>query len=187
MKKISLIVFFSLLLLLVACDVKKNYNILSFFFDGVPNPVERINTSKTIELDSTKIKRHNLVLKKTQPNFIFHKPFKQRKCSKCHNVSKGFSLTKTLPELCYSCHKNFVKKLVFVHGPVDSGYCSKCHHPHKSKNEYMLLKTGKALCLQCHNRSDVIKNKIHKDLESKGCISCHNPHGSKVKYFLSKQ
>ncbi len=169
--------------LISACS-SSNYDILSFFFDGVPNPNKQEIEIKNNNLDSSKVKMREDILKSANSKLVFHGPYRAKLCSDCHNVDQGFKLIKKQPKLCYQCHDNFQKEAKFIHGPVAAGYCTKCHHPHRSKNKNLLLETGQKLCFKCHTENDIKADEDHPDIEGENCVDCHDPHGNDEQYFL---
>ncbi|VAX27984.1 hypothetical protein MNBD_IGNAVI01-89 [hydrothermal vent metagenome] len=168
--------------LISACS-SSSYDILSFFFDGVPNPNKK-EVAADKNIDSSKVRTREDILKKANPKFVLHGPYRAKLCDDCHNVNQGFKLLKKEPKLCYQCHDNFQKSAKFIHGPVAAGYCTECHHPHRSKNKNLLLKTGQKLCFKCHTESDIKANEDHPDIEGENCVDCHDPHGNDEQYFL---
>ena len=180
----NVVFLISIMLLVSACSSSSNYGILSFFFDGVPNPNKKeVKTNNNI-IDSSKVKTREDILRRANPKFVLHGPYRAKLCNDCHNTSQGFKLLKKEPELCYQCHDDFRKTAKFIHGPVAAGYCTECHHPHRSKYKNLLLEPGKKLCLKCHNVSDIKANEDHPNIEDENCIDCHDPHGNDEQYFL---
>ncbi len=179
---------FSLLIMIVlfftACSIQTRYEVLSFIFDGVPDPnnSENIEIKDSAVIDSTKIL--NIAANINKPKTYFHPPYQERSCNSCHNNNTGQVLMPQ-PGLCYSCHENFEDNYSVIHGPVAGGYCTACHNPHKSKLQNLLLKKGKALCFNCHN-PQIADNDIHSVAETSNCTSCHNPHGEENTYLLKK-
>jgi len=166
-----------------ACS-SSNYEILSFFFDGVPNPNEQKIETQEVAIDSSGIKRREAILEKATPKFVLHGPYSAKLCNDCHNVNQGFKLIQPEPKLCFKCHGNFEVGANLLHGPVAAGLCSECHHPHRSKNEHLLVEKGDGLCYKCHDKTSIKENKEHNDIEGENCITCHDPHGNNKKYFL---
>ena len=136
-----------------------------------------------------------------------HEPIKKGECSECHEVhsSNHQSLLITQsPELCLSCHEDFVeeKKVAqSVHTPsFEDDSCALCHTPHASSEKRLLSDKSKQLCLNCHNETIEVGNReitnigkqldesshVHKALK-KRCTGCHNPHFSKKNEQLLKE
>jgi len=179
----SILVFFSLLL--VCCSEKENYKVLTFFFDGVPDPNAKIETkNKTNKIDSSKIKRRMNIVKQAELKVFFHEPFKERLCNECHDFEGGNKLIKPLPDLCFSCHDDFFEEKQFKHGPAVSGNCTMCHHPHFTDQEFMMKRKGREVCLYCHDENNIMVKPIHKENGSKLCWTCHDPHAADKRYLL---
>jgi len=181
-KIVALLISFAFII--TACNSSSNYAILSFFFDGVPDPNKPKVEVKTNVIDSTGIKKREAILKKAASKYILHGPYAAKLCGDCHNMNQGFSLLKKKHELCYDCHDNYEKIPKFPHGPVLAGLCTECHHPHRSKNKFLLTETGNKLCFKCHLENDITENKFHPSIGKGSCVTCHDPHGSNRRYFL---
>jgi predicted CXXCH cytochrome family protein len=171
---VLLIVF---LLFPVACSVQDHYRVLTFFFDGVPNP----NVSK--QSDNTKILKKDpdstkVIAEAGRQDFFLHPPYLEKECDKCHNQERMGSLKQSMPGLCTQCHTDLDMQYDFMHGPVDAGYCTQCHNPHKAKEKKLLIRTGKELCLYCHDAEGLYQSPFHDESSETNCIICHNPHGS---------
>ncbi len=171
------------ILLITACSPETRYNVLSFIFDGVPDPnltnINPLNDSVN-KADSTKIL--NIASNTVKPEFTFHQPYIDKDCNACHNNNMG-QVLETQPKLCYTCHDNFEDTYTNIHGPTAGGYCTSCHNPHKSKLPKLLTRKGKDLCLFCHDPK-ISDNDIHSIVETSDCTSCHNPHGEDNTFFL---
>ncbi len=179
------VVFLIIIVLIVsACSSSSSYGILSFFFDGVPDPNKQKVETENIVIDTTKTRTRESILKKANPKYVLHGPYRAKLCNDCHNMKQGFKLLKQEPELCYQCHDDFRKTAKFMHGPVAAGYCTECHHPHRSQNPKLLLEPGQKLCFKCHTENDIKANEEHPDIEGENCVECHDPHGNNEQYFL---
>ena len=178
----------SLVVLLVsACSTTSRYQILSTFFDGVPNPNQKqIELSDSVKVDSLNTKDELKANEKKAPEFIYHPPYRNRMCSGCHNILKGNELNKPIPELCYNCHENITEKNPALHGPVAMGDCQVCHSPHLAKNKFLLKRSGRELCFYCHNEAEILENKNHFAAEEYGCLDCHDPHSGKDRFLLNR-
>ncbi|HXC06060.1 MAG TPA: cytochrome c3 family protein [Bacteroidia bacterium] len=178
------VIFFSLLgfaaaILVVRCTPVKQYKVLSFFFDGVPNPNKAPDSQQLVKGDS------NLIVSLYKPEFYFHKPYEEEKCKSCHAEGISNALLKPVPELCYTCHEDFNVKYTAVHGPVASGNCLMCHNQHMTKYEKLLIRPGQELCLYCHESKQVMANPLHKKIGTITCTECHNPHGGNNRGMLT--
>ena len=115
-------------------------------------------------------------------------------CAACHQSNgqahpqadvKGFTLTKEMPDLCYTCHSR-LDTLPKVHGVVKNGKCMLCHTPHSSDNNKLLkdYPSGK-ICLECHDDLGIEDfTAKHKPVENGECTGCHNPHQSQESKLL---
>ncbi|HER09363.1 MAG TPA: hypothetical protein ENO20_10695 [Bacteroides sp.] len=171
----------------MACSPSNRQRVLSFFFDGVPEP-ERDSVRKTerlapgIEeevLDSAKIAWIDLVVSN-------HAPYRDKKCTSCHDPYELGTLVSPEPALCYGCHEDFTTRFTRLHGPVDAGFCSSCHLPHQSRNEQLLIAPGNDLCFPCHPVVEVERLLTHRDIGNEPCILCHDPHGARDSYIRPK-
>lgn len=178
MRKYPNIKFISILIgfvLSISCTPQKKYEILSFFFDGVPEPTITDIVETT---DSTTISNSNrVVVSEKAPTEFIHVPYLEKNCESCHDQERVGQLVEQQPNLCYICHENFNNSFDKLHGPVQAGYCTSCHLPHRSKYSKLLVKAGQNLCFECHDQEIISEGKIHKDIGNASCTSCHDPHG----------
>ncbi len=184
MKYIKIFLLTIPIIFATGCDEDTRYEILSFFFDGVPNPHKQEKHIETTQIDSSRIKRRLELVRKADLKMFFHEPFKERMCGECHNLQKGNKLLEQPPALCFNCHDDFLDGKKFKHGPTAAGYCTQCHHPHMEKQQFMLKRKGQALCLECHDRNDINKKEIHLEIEDTDCWECHDPHASDERFML---
>lgn len=187
-KKIVSLLLLSLVVsvTIVRCTSEKRFKVLSFIFDGVPDPSKKATndsialSNSTSSSDTLKKNISNTVI----PESYMHKPYEEHKCTSCHSGEFSNELIKPVPDLCYTCHEDFSTKYQLLHGPVASGYCTACHNQHEGKFPKMLMLSGQDLCLNCHESKQVFKNKKHENIGSKNCTECHNPHGGESRAFL---
>ncbi len=188
MKRLILFVlnFLIILFLIFSCSPKTRYQVLSFFFDGVPNPEQPSKKqSNRLAADSLNNKSRKLTLRQHQtPEQTMHPPFADRDCGACHDMRGGNSLIAPMPDLCYECHDDFRQEMPKLHGLVEAGACTTCHHPHVSKNKMLLTRSGQEMCLHCHDTRDVQKNEVHEEVEAMACTECHDAHGGEEPPFL---
>lgn len=168
-------------LLLVRCSPEKQFRILSYFFDGVPDPNQKTENTISTSTDTLAIALAN---KNAEPEFLVHAPYAENKCESCHEKGFSNSLILPIPELCFSCHEDFNDEYKTLHGPVATGYCTACHNPHMSKSENLLERTNQELCLHCHQSEQIFKGKMHLKIENKNCTDCHGAHGGENKAML---
>ncbi len=166
-----------------SCSPEEKYDVLSFFFDGVPKPeAEGLDTLIT---DTTMFASSASVRKRAKSTLYYHPPYRDKECPECHVRSQGNRLREPMPGLCYQCHDDFTDEFAFVHGPVVSGFCTQCHSPHSSKYKKLTLRKGQEVCLYCHQRSDVFANEVHDGIDDTVCWECHNPHGGEDRFILN--
>ncbi len=178
-----------MLLFLCACSVKKNYKVLSVFFDGVPNPEEKKKTAVAKAENGTPINSTGKTGRPEVKEVIrsSHPDFAERECKECHNIARANLLKGKGRLLCFSCHDKSEFGGVYVHGPIAGGGCSTCHLPHESKYESLLKNTGDQMCLDCHTPGDLTKIEPHEEKEGRTCVQCHLPHTAGNRFFLKEQ
>ncbi len=89
-----------------------------------------------------------------------------------------------VPQLCYTCHKEYSALEAWVHGPVATGNCLLCHEPHKAKNASLLRKPVPELCYQCHEEQAIRQIKNHGEASYARCTDCHEGHASTARGLL---
>ena len=164
------------------CSVEKHYALLSFFFDGVPEPA-------TPEEQALAQRAGERPLPGGGQLVSAHTAFLDRRCAECHGDRASFGFTTTGfsdldARVCAKCHAG-VEQAPHPHGPVAAGVCLACHDPHASRYPLLLVDTSPALCLSCHQHEleGSLATPIHADL-SRDCLECHNGHGSDRPYLL---
>jgi len=166
-------------MLWIGCSPQKHYKLLSFFFDGVPDP----NAPDV----STRGFKAVAVAFVSQ-----HKPFVDEQCTKCHTDPTAIRLDRESSGVCRQCHEPILSAYPFMHGAVVGEACLWCHNPHQSKQEHLLRMSAPALCLQCHgtelqrpSRDAPLAVAEHADLE-RSCLDCHVGHGSQRAGLLKR-
>lgn len=188
LKRYNLISLTRILIILAAfvigCSPKSNYNTLSKFFDGVPNPyiADSIRIADSLALAQ---QLDNQYLGQVEPEYNYHPPYLGKECASCHDQKQMGKLSQPMPGLCYTCHEDYNNQYKVLHGPVDAGFCTECHNPHMQINEKLLIRTGQDLCLSCHSAKAVFKNEVHLDIDDADCTDCHNPHGGDDRFILN--
>lgn len=145
------------------CTVtESNYKMLSFFFDGVPDPSA---VPKASSADGT-----------LSVQVVVHKPYAEEKCEACHKTQ--YKPSRNNPAICLECHKEIGSEHRWVHGAVAGGACLWCHSPHESARKWLLRGPDRKVCAQCHAASMTEKSPVlaHSDPNA-SCIACHNGHG----------
>ncbi len=155
----------------VGCSVEKNYDMLSLFFDGVPDP-------NAIDL------RDGETIRKS-PTFSIHEPYAEDSCLKCHPDPSELQLSIDDSSICMSCHEEVIKSYPQMHGAVVGMACLWCHNPHMSPFANLLREQAPALCTQCHdwNEPGTPIPAEHEDME-RNCLECHSGHGGNDPAFL---
>jgi len=160
-----------LFLCVFGCEPRTNYQVLSFFFDGVPNP-DQAAQNGTAGGEKPKLAR---------TTYREHGPFAAKMCDGCHDRSTNV-LIMPVEKLCLNCHTIPLDKK-YIHGPVVSGGCKVCHDPHGSAFPFLLVSEPVHFCYYCHSEKDVMKNEVHNGV-TEACTVCHNAHMSDKQYLL---
>lgn len=156
------------------CSVEKHYELLSFFFDGVPNPNA---------LPVTPTAGGNTASMRASATYTIHKPFLEEKCDSCHKSM--FDRTGIGSDVCIACHSDVQDEYRVMHGPVAVGACLWCHVPHESAFAHLLKETDRLVCTQCHGVGMLDTEQVpeHAD-EARACLECHTGHGSSARFML---
>lgn len=166
----------SLVLIIIGCKTPNRYEVLSFFFDGVPDPNATTQTAT-----GSGIRRGN------QGQIIYiHKPLLTGECNQCHKNEFTAQVSKAAvpAEICRECHTNLGAEMRVIHGPVAANQCVICHQPHRSSEQHLLRVSGSALCFQCHMPFD-LSNRVAEHQDAKiDCMSCHHAHGGETHALL---
>jgi predicted CXXCH cytochrome family protein len=157
--------------LLCACNTTRHYKVLSFFFDGVPEPGK--TPAETVSGDGKK--RGSETAPAAASRYREHGPYAAKQCEACH-VRATNRLVLPNEELCFRCHTLDVRKR-YLHGPLASGGCTVCHAPHGSIHPYLLVSEPKEFCFHCHDRVALVNRGAHGETETQ-CTACHDAHGS---------
>jgi len=114
-----------------------------------------------------------------------HFPFREGKCTACHDSHAGNMkglVKEETSALCLTCHEKVRNSLnkKFVHNALKKGVCTDCHNAHSGENPKLLVKNQKDLCWSCHEAlSQRLKNAhVHVPFQGGKCSSCHEPHAS---------
>ena len=161
---------------LIGCtDPQKRYQVLSFFFDGVPDPnAPKMQSSKSGARGG---------------RTVVHKPFADNLCNSCHqNSTDIFARAQVREDVCLNCHSNVPTQYAVMHGPVVNNACQMCHSPHSSALPHLLKQPAPALCAQCYDADAMLVMHQRQPIDSKqSCIDCHSGHGgSNHKLLLAR-
>ncbi len=156
------------------CSVEKHYEMLSFFFDGVPDPFAPLGAG----LGSGGQRMPGV-------KYFTHDPFAQNACLECHRSPSQFSMSWEDSSMCLRCHEDIKSGYAYLHGPVAGDACLWCHAPHESTIRPLLRVGGAELCLQCHGLEMESAPPIpeHEDL-ARDCMDCHHAHGGDDRFFM---
>jgi predicted CXXCH cytochrome family protein len=172
------------LALLPACAEDTRYRVLTFFFDGVPEPgatVRQKEVGDGLPAAATPAERRPARL------VYAHQPYRENECRDCHNPNGSWLIRTPAEGLCQQCHPDVPGSQPYVHGPAAANACCACHHPHESPFRWLLIRDPKDICLQCHMRSDLTMGPHHTETAEQPCLACHDPHGGADPYLLRQQ
>ncbi|MHC4448399.1 MAG: cytochrome c3 family protein, partial [Planctomycetota bacterium] len=163
------------------CSVEKHYALLSFFFDGVPDPSAADARTAAGGGGGGSV---------SAAAVSAHSAYAKRRCADCHGGDARFGLfasgfTRLDATVCMGCHGDVLEEHPRIHGPVASGECLWCHKPHESRQPHLLTRAPPDLCLGCHGFEveAAPRTPSHEDLGA-DCLRCHHGHGGEERYFL---
>lgn len=161
---------------------RERYQVLSYFFDGVPNPDAPKNNRNPDTTGGTKVITASIVSQ--------HKPFVDAgsdpaKCAVCHRNSEGeIQEFSEAYKACVKCHTKISTSLPKMHGPVAREACKFCHAPHESTQPHLLKDEPINVCTQCHDQT-LLGDKPPQHLDGQtSCLDCHFGHGGNERYFI---
>ncbi len=114
-------------------------------------------------------------------------------CVSCHSPHHGsdsnFLLTKSQPELCYSCHLGQKPQFDMpFHHRVNEGLiqCNDCHNVHGTvkPKQVRTSSTQDFVCFKCHTDKQGPYVFEHEAVKIEGCQSCHVTHGGPNPHML---
>lgn len=155
------------------CTVtEENYQTLSFWFDGVPDPKGKF---ASVDPRTGEVRQFGKI--------SLHKPFEEEKCAECHNGPEA--LTRESSSICLKCHQGVTTQHARMHGPVSAVACLWCHSPHESTYPNLMRNVDRKLCLQCHDAGglDPSREPAHADPNA-SCLTCHSGHGGPKPFLL---
>src|SRR5262245_55403525 len=148
------------------CTPEKRYRVLSFFFDGVPDP-----SLAAAQAHGAGVRGRG---PGGEPMIVFsHKPFAEEKCEACHAGGVN-ALFRPLPQsvsatTCLKCHKDATRQYVVMHGPVANVECLWCHAPHEANFKPLLKMKSPDVCLQCHTPELLSSEPIEHTMTGADC------------------
>jgi predicted CXXCH cytochrome family protein len=174
----------SLLLSITGCETPaKRYRVLSFFFDGVPNP----NAPRLAAQGSEDSIQTVAGAGGARTRVYVHKPYDEGHCYECHGEAKEFFEFKPMgSEVCLKCHRKELDKYPVMHGPVASAECLLCHAPHESQYTKLLKEPSPQVCVRCHLPELLPQEPAEHQSASVSCLNCHNAHGGDKHGLLKK-
>jgi len=174
-----------LTLLVTACTPVARYEVLSFFFDGVPPPpgVEApAPTPRRLRRESS-FRASLAQLGPPSPMAVpvvyksIHQPVKENRCLFCHDPNGPMDAVPHDARLCDRCHADKRKQEGWDHGPINLGTCIPCHRSHQSEHDHLLAEPVPALCLHCHDDVEPSQRpEYHQVPDYDRCVPCHDPH-----------
>lgn len=155
------------------CSVEKHYDLLSLFFDGVPNP----NALPVVA------EAGNPATMRQSPTYVAHTPWLEQKCDACH--MSRFERRSVSADVCLTCHEGVPDQYRMMHGPVALGACLWCHAGHESAFPALLKEKPRTVCVQCHEPALLSDERVpeHAD-EEWSCLECHMGHGGEERLML---
>lgn len=178
---VGLLILGSILILAGCGTPRGRYRVLSYFFDGVPNP-DAPKVVKTINLTSVDLGKPAVAVVSR------HKPFVEGKCDSCHRSDSGMMIEfADAYKGCAKCHSTVAFKYPRMHGPVATAACQWCHTPHESYEPALLKGPAIKVCTQCHDQQLLGPKPAQHTDGSTSCITCHHGHGGPEAYFLKTE
>lgn len=163
----------ALVLAWAGCTVtQENYDLLTFFFDGVPDPNAPMLPGASLE----DIRR--------SPTYSIHQPFAEDRCAECHE--RRFDLGPADSGICLKCHEGVPTEQPRMHGPVAAAACLWCHTAHESPYAALMKGSARDVCMSCHDVNLLSAEEVpeHAPEAEQSCLDCHAAHGGTNRYFL---
>ena len=185
---VILILWSAGVVVVAACSEPTRHEVLSFFFDGVPDPREAAVAGYVPLWPLGRVDGTEEGADRFGPpqKTYSHTPFRENACARCHDLGRGLLWRTPQQGLCASCHPDLPGEVAFVHGPVAVMDCLHCHSPHAAVHPKLLLKGIPALCHGCHERGELTVGEHHDRLDGRSCIECHDPHGGSNRFFVKR-
>lgn len=154
------------------CSIEKHYDVLSFFFDGVPDPNAPVEVS-------------GVFARNPRADYIVHEPFAEGACQNCHTDFSDLTAIRNDSGVCLQCHASSLNEYAYMHAPVVTTNCLWCHNPHQSPHAYLLRAEPADLCGRCHTAR--VLGPAHRSQPAAlfaSCLDCHAGHGGSQPLFL---
>jgi predicted CXXCH cytochrome family protein len=188
-RRVLVIVSVSSAALLVgpACSPSTRYRVLSFFFDGVPEPGTKPTVGYASPYAGFQDEGAEPGAPPRPPGQLYsHPPYRENRCRSCHDVDSGGVWRTDREGLCESCHQDLYRNDRYVHGPAAINACLDCHHYHGSTYPHMLLDEPTAICQRCHEIERLVTCEFRTSGETQTCTDCHAAHGGNDRFFLKR-
>jgi predicted CXXCH cytochrome family protein len=161
---------------------EQRYQVLSFFFDGVPSPITAEGPKAVADAEPAAALAR--MLEPSRADWAVHDPYTEDSCGECHDAGFSNRLIVSKDELCWTCHDREDYPGKVVHGPMQSGHCDGCHNPHRSPFENLLVREPETLCQECHDETTFVAFEEHRAEQGEDCLECHDPHAASREYLL---
>ena len=172
---------------LLACAPTARYRVLNFFFDGVPKPGSEgvVGGAQAVQVEISPFRQALIEAARNAPPIKIpeapkivsvHKPVAEKRCTECHDTSRGLEAMARDATLCDKCHKEQRLKEGWSHGPLNLGTCVPCHQPHESPYPHLLERPVPELCFYCHSEEGFTEKEYHDVPNWTECSACHDPH-----------
>jgi predicted CXXCH cytochrome family protein len=171
-------------LMVAACSPATRYRVLSFFFDGVPEPGQPGAETPGPEAPLPEPTGEAGAEVAQRPRIIAHAPYRENRCRACHDATTGLLVKEVRDGLCLECHPHPADGAPYIHGPLAVNDCVACHDYHASPYPMLLLEDIHTLCFRCHERADLSPDPHDAMTEEQTCLACHDPHGGADRFFL---
>ena len=154
----------------VGCSPQRRYEVLSLFFDGVPDP-----NAPRVAADVERDAQGNPIVRASS---FAHKPFEDGNCGACHTNTTGSfgDFDKVGDDVCLKCHADVPHAYPRMHGPVALGLCNQCHLPHESSVRPLLRDDPAVMCTTCHV-AELLPPAPPDHFTKRNCLDCHGGHG----------
>lgn len=167
----------------MACTQMTRYQMLTFFFDGVPDP----NAPVAEQQQTPEISEWRMSLPEVEPVVApsamivsRHEPVTRRQCDQCHQSGTGMVPLAFDAQLCDRCHRDERVNNGWDHGPISLGTCLPCHRAHESPFPHLLDQPQPELCFYCHETVAERRIEEHQVEDFGSCTRCHDPHRMKT-------
>jgi len=177
-------------------DIRKTFRFLYVLFVVIMNNLLVLDCAWAQDINTLESFKKCLTchpdIKNGLTQKVVHRPFKDFKCSDCHNphaAKYGKLLKEDIGTLCTSCHRGEKKPMNknYRHSPFNEGECLSCHRPHASQNANLLKAKGEQLCFDCHAQEKFSKKYRHEPVKKGQCLKCHRPHASSHETLVKKE